>query len=644
MWPENLQGNDFVSLEALRVGIAEFEAENIENARRHLKQAAMNGSIEAQRYLGELEFIYGDLPEVGFNWLSLAARRGDEMAFDVLYQAFSPVSEGFVNRIFFFVDPKNQTVQEDINITPFGAARRINRELVDIDEDSWKASLLLHDVYELDFKKDFEFGQPAKDDSDYEVETTTLEKLWDSGEITISDIKLLANPLITPFEFFKNEDEKYNADDSPITVEDLGITLPQNKSLDDLNSASDNPLADAYLLVGDLYHHAGFSNEAADAWAEAGKLGASNVENRREYLGSILAEMLADDSIAEQGDFDGDDYGAYQERLMARMDAGDMDAANELGTEMAQDGLYEEAILFHRRAAEAGHVEAQNNLGADYYHLGDLDKAQEWYQKSAEAGFAIAQNNLGTVFLRKSRPDLAKPWFELAAAQDNIDAMLNLSNILAAEGSVDKAIDLILPLAEIGIRNAQNAVAILFANLGDMERAKSYWMLAADESDPMAIMNLGVYFMNTGEHDLALRWFTLAYLNGHTEAKEFIDKIQPASGEWFPWEDAVEDYESAIWEYAHGDAVKARELLEKSAHGGWWEAEYDLGLKLLGEWTTAEHPEPLMLDAAVSLIEKGATWHAPGPDQDKVLRQLNDVAKAALRDRLAPGLYERLGF
>lgn len=79
-------------------------------------------------------------------------------------------------------------------------------------------------------------------------------------------------------------------------------------------------------------------------------------------------------------------------------------------------------------------------------------------------------------------------------------------------------------------------------------------------------------------------------------------------GEWFPWEDALETYESSLWEQAHGDPTKAQELLVKAAEGDWHEAQYDLGMQSLEAWKAGGMVDASLKDQAKAWFLKAFIW------------------------------------
>lgn len=390
---------------------------------------------------------------------------------------------------------------------------------------------------------------------------------------------------------------------------------------------------DEYLIFGDVCHALGIDYDARRAWQVAANEGsagsvvrlatrAPDAEGSRatssDWLGSLSPEPPTSSSEL---------FEDLRAKLLLDSNAGDLDAANELGTLLAGEGRYEEAIAYHRKAATGGVVEAQNNLGADYRWLGHFDEAEKWYKLAAEAGYTRAQNNLGALYVGQGKPKLAFPWFERAAAAGNTDSVLNMANLLAGDGFVSDALNLIKPLAEDGLIPAINEAGVLCVRLGDMAQAKSFWLLGAKLGDASCFLNLGIFYREKNEHALAYEWLTLALHKEHPAAAEVIKTLQGESSDWV--EEQVATYEAALAALESGRNEEALSLLFKSANMGWHEAQYDLGLLLVEEAGD-------LLDGDDELRQRGFEWLM------KAANQGNQKAKDAVVQHFSPDVYGNL--
>ena len=113
---------------------------------------------------------------------------------------------------------------------------------------------------------------------------------------------------------------------------------------------------------------------------------------------------------------------------------GDANALNARGLKAYDDGNYDEAVRYLRRAAEMGHAKAQNHL-AVCYKLGrgvprNDSSAVKWLHQAAEQGEADAQYNLGIVYMEGTgvakNESTAIEWYKKAALQGKVSAQFNL--------------------------------------------------------------------------------------------------------------------------------------------------------------------------------------------------------------------------
>ena len=122
---------------------------------------------------------------------------------------------------------------------------------------------------------------------------------------------------------------------------------------------------------------------------------------------------------------------------------------NQMGKELEEKDLYDNAVKWYIKAAEMGNADAQVNLGC-FYHFGtavpqDLSvedrhaKALEWFTKAAAQGHAGAQyltanalyNNRGAPpnMTAKDRQAQALYWYKKSAEQGDEGAKEELARI-----------------------------------------------------------------------------------------------------------------------------------------------------------------------------------------------------------------------
>lgn len=118
---------------------------------------------------------------------------------------------------------------------------------------------------------------------------------------------------------------------------------------------------------------------------------------------------------------------APEKTLLARAEAGDAEAQNELGRQYASESSEkrsrEMAERWFRRAADQGSVLAKHNLGV--LCLGDPARRSEavrWFEEASKEGSLPSVYAVGLLMLRAGMKDEAAATFESAAAQGHAGA------------------------------------------------------------------------------------------------------------------------------------------------------------------------------------------------------------------------------
>ena len=105
----------------------------------------------------------------------------------------------------------------------------------------------------------------------------------------------------------------------------------------------------------------------------------------------------------------------------------------EKGNKASDNGNFEEAVKWWRKAADLGHVKAQNTLGVCYATgkgvTQSIEEAVKWYRTAAEQGYAEAQYNLGYYYEHVKDFKEAAKWYRKAAEQDYAGAKAALERL-----------------------------------------------------------------------------------------------------------------------------------------------------------------------------------------------------------------------
>ena len=227
------------------------------------------------------------------------------------------------------------------------------------------------------------------------------------------------------------------------------------------------------------------------------------------------------------------------EKVLENAKNNDADAQNELGNKYYDDGDYNTAVEWYRKAAEQGHAEAQLYLGYSYGNgqavKQDQEEAAKWYRKAAEQGDAGAQINLGFCYengqgVRQDPAEAAK-WYRKAAEQGDEEAQYNMGvcygNGLGVRQDPTEAVKWYRKAAEQGYGGAQyNLGAYYYDGLGvnqDYTEAVKWYKKAVAQGHADAQYNLGVCYDNgqgvKQNHAEAANLYRKAAEQGHADAQ-----------------------------------------------------------------------------------------------------------------------------
>lgn len=211
--------------------------------------------------------------------------------------------------------------------------------------------------------------------------------------------------------------------------------------------------------------------------------------------------------------------------------------------------------------ARHGDAEAQNNLALYYMQQGNEKEALHWWKESAENGYALAQANLGDYYLNKNDYTTGFKWVSLAAKNASEKGITRLAfcylNGIGTSKDIQKALEWGLKAADTGYVNAMGLVATIYANyyndkekamlwfkraadagdlqalnwlgaeemkVGNTDAGLSYFMKAANKGFAPAQLNVGIYYCNTHEYELAKIWLEMAANQGEVKALELLKR------------------------------------------------------------------------------------------------------------------------
>lgn len=198
---------------------------------------------------------------------------------------------------------------------------------------------------------------------------------------------------------------------------------------------------------------------------------------------------------------------AQFDELSSRAEAGDMEAAYQLGLKSYTKGDYEATYDWLKVAAESGHSQAQVALGALYMDgVGvekNLEEAFGWTMKAAEQGNPSGENNIGYMYQTGAYVDLdydkAFAWYQKAAEQGLDVAFDNLGvsyfNGWGTEVDYVKALECFVDAYNAGFDISADHIAFMYQKgygvKADIETAIKWYTIGADNDDPFALAELG---------------------------------------------------------------------------------------------------------------------------------------------------------
>ncbi len=163
---------------------------------------------------------------------------------------------------------------------------------------------------------------------------------------------------------------------------------------------------------------------------------------------------------------------------------GHADAQFNLGLGSAQQGQFDEAIVWYKQAASQGHALAAFNLGTLYREgkgvAPNMEQALSHIKSSAMAGLATAQATIGTLYLTgdagETNYDKAAMWFKKGVAQNDTACQYKLGYLYSQGKGVDKdlarAYCLMFAAAEDGYSHAINDLNLIRRRLSRKDKKR----------------------------------------------------------------------------------------------------------------------------------------------------------------------------
>jgi hypothetical protein len=223
--------------------------------------------------------------------------------------------------------------------------------------------------------------------------------------------------------------------------------------------------------------------------------------------------------------------------VLARAEAGDAEAANELGLWYAKNQPASRKVEFwFRRAADAGLPRAQHNMGVLTLRFGHRDDSIGWFRLAFENGWGPSAFALGSLLEEEGDIKGAVAAFEIGAQQEcalSQDALGRMALEEETEESFKVARYWSEKAAEQDCVEAQARLGTIFhEGLGvvrDPQQAASWWLQAAQRGHAGAQAMLGAAChlgIGVEAHRLrAARWLMASAAQGNPLAKAYLPRV-----------------------------------------------------------------------------------------------------------------------
>ncbi|MEX0849788.1 MAG: tetratricopeptide repeat protein [Candidatus Dependentiae bacterium] len=266
--------------------------------------------------------------------------------------------------------------------------------------------------------------------------------------------------------------------------------------------------------------------------------------NTKNY--DIVAVHMAHDQSGKNGS---EQFNAKSEMqaLKKMAESGNTTAMNELGIMFLNIREYQEAIDWFKKALE---IESEQpvynaNIAHAYHSIGQLESARFHLEKAAQKGLTLALISLGNLAIEEKKYDEAIEWYQQAIEKDNKtkykkklafahklnknhQEAVNILKKIAQEEHDDEAMNQI-GLIEYEQNNPQSAIhwfkkaikiknssvyifnlALTYQSVDKMDKAIEWYKKSAAKNCPLSLEKLGMYALDQGSYDQAIRLFKKA--------------------------------------------------------------------------------------------------------------------------------------
>ena len=205
---------------------------------------------------------------------------------------------------------------------------------------------------------------------------------------------------------------------------------------------------------------------------------------------------------------------------------GNADALFFLSIHQQNHDNLKEATQTAKRSLELGNEAAKIKLGEIQEDEKLMKEGFNALKKKVDSGDMHYANSLGYAYEFGIGTSLsikeAMKYYEMAAKQNNALGMMNLADLYIQEDKLKKAKPLLVKAAKKEYGYAQYLLAMNFFDLySENNKGALFWLeRAANNDEPEALYQLGVYYSEGGEADLAksIKYYQRAAELNHADA------------------------------------------------------------------------------------------------------------------------------
>ncbi|WP_428739553.1 hypothetical protein [Sulfurimonas sp.] len=216
-----------------------------------------------------------------------------------------------------------------------------------------------------------------------------------------------------------------------------------------------------------------------------------------------------------------------------------------------------------------------------YDYKYDNKKAMEYYKKSYEAGNDQAAHNLGFNYETSYEFENAIKWYKLSVKRGDLKSLINLGNIYRVNNYGEKALEIYKKAGDLGSEYGYKSVAFYYSEAKAFDKAKEYLNDCIQTGHKECARFLGqVYGDKLKEYNQAKKYYIKGYIMGDAESAfnlgYLYDKVLNDNDKAIEWYKKASDmgYIDATYNIA---VIYKKEIKDKEKAIEWYKKASDKG-------------------------------------------------------------------